>query len=124
MTLSNHCARNMTYQIEISPTAIADIERIFLWYKDYSVEQAHWWVRGCYEIMLKLEKFPNRCSLATESQYLNLPIRQLLYQKQYRILFTVKEAEPQNIVQIHRVLRASQARLDKPEQLFGKAEEE
>jgi hypothetical protein len=74
--------------------------------------------------MLKLEKFPNRCSLATESQYLNLPIRQLLYQKQYRILFTVKETEPQNIVQIHRVLRASQARLDKQEQLFGKVEEE
>ncbi|NJN74017.1 MAG: type II toxin-antitoxin system RelE/ParE family toxin [Limnothrix sp. RL_2_0] len=114
----------MTYRIEISPTAIADIEKIFLWYRDYSVDEAHRWVRGCYEMMLKLEKFPNRCSLARESPYLNLPIRQLLYQKQYRVLFAVRTAEPENIVQIHRVLRASQARLDKTEQLFGKSEEE
>lgn len=42
----------MTYRIEISPTAMADIEDIFLWMKGYSVDQAHRWVRGCYEIML------------------------------------------------------------------------
>ncbi|WP_235526623.1 type II toxin-antitoxin system RelE/ParE family toxin [Nostoc piscinale] len=50
----------MTYRIEISPTAKADVENIFLWMKDYSVDQAHRWVRGCYEIMLTLENFPNR----------------------------------------------------------------
>lgn len=109
----------MTSRINISPTAIRDIEQIFLWYKNYSVERAHRWVRGCYEIMLKLENFPNRCPLARESQYLNLPIRQLLYQKQYRILFTVKETGETSVVQIHRVLRASQASLETPSQLFG-----
>lgn len=114
----------MTYQIEISPTAISDIEKIFLWYRSYSVEQAHRWMRGCYEIMLKLENFPNRCALARESTYLGLPIRQLLYQKQYRILFTVREGEAISTVQIHRVLRASQANLETEEQLFGKQEEE
>ena len=114
----------MTYQIEISPTAISDIEKIFLWYKSYSVEQAHRWMRGCYEIMLKLENFPNRCALARESRYLNLPIRQLLYQRQYRILFTVNEVEAMGTVQIHRVLRAAQANLEMPEQLFGKQAEE
>ena len=114
----------MTYRIEISPTAIADIEKIFLWHRDYSIDEAHRWVRGCYEIMLKLENFPNRCALAVESQYLNPPIRQLLYRKQYRILFTVQENRPHNIVQIHRVLRASQARLEAPAELFGQSEEE
>lgn len=48
----------MTYRIEISPTAMADVEGIFLWMKDYSIDQAHRWVRGCYEIMLTLEN-PN-----------------------------------------------------------------
>lgn len=114
----------MTYQIEISPTAIADIEKIFLWHKSYSVEQAHRWMRGCYEIMLKLENFPNRCALARESRYLNLPIRQLLYQKQYRILFTVNEGDTVSTVRIHRVLRSSQATLETPEQLFGQPKDE
>ena len=114
----------MTYRIEISPTAIADIEKIFLWYKSYSVEKAHRWVRGCYEIILKLESFPNRCALARESRYLQLPVRQLLYQTQYRILFTVREGESVGTVQIHRVLRAAQADLATPDQLFGQQEEE
>jgi plasmid stabilization system protein ParE len=112
----------MTYRIEISPTAMADIEDIFLWMKGYSVDQAHRWVRGCYEIMLTLEKFPNRCPLAVESQYMDLPVRQLLYKKQYRILFTVRESneqDSQGIVQIHRVLRAAQARLEDLRQLLG-----
>ncbi|MCW6037152.1 hypothetical protein K4A83_12855 [Spirulina subsalsa FACHB-351] len=82
----------MTYQIEISPTAIADVEAIFLWIKQYSADRAYRWVRGCYEIMLKLEKFPNRCALAIESQHMELVVRQLLFEQQYRILFTVQEA--------------------------------
>lgn len=111
----------MTYQIDISPTAIQDIEKHFLWIKEYSIDKAHRWVRGCYEIMLTLEKFPNRCPLAVESRYLDLPVRQLLYQKQYRILFTVREVdEPdrQGIVQIHRVLHSAQERLQDISQLF------
>ncbi|QSJ19253.1 type II toxin-antitoxin system RelE/ParE family toxin [Nostoc sp. UHCC 0702] len=112
----------MTYRIEISPTAKADVESIFLWMKDYSVKQAYRWVRGCYEIMLTLENFPNRCPLAIESQYLNRPVRQLFYKKQYRILFTVcpgNDQDSQDIVQIHRVLRAAQERLQDLSQLLG-----
>jgi plasmid stabilization system protein ParE len=110
----------MTYRIEISPTAMADGERIFLWLKAYSVDDAHRWVRGCYEIMLTLEQFPNRCPLAPEARYLDLPIRQLLYKKQYRILFTVAVNEEETeTVQIHRVIRASQDRLRDVSQLLG-----
>jgi plasmid stabilization system protein ParE len=104
----------MTYRVEISPTAMADVEAIFLWMRDHSQDQAHRWVRGCYEIMLTLEKFPNRCALAPESQYLEIAVRQLLYKTHYRILFTVKSdnlPEGQGLVQIHRVLHAAQERL-------------
>ncbi len=112
----------MTYRIEISPTAMADIEDIFLWMKGHSVDQAHRWVRGCYEIMLTLEKFPNRCPLSVESQNMDLPVRQLLYKKQYRILFTVSQSniqDSQGIVQIHRVLHSDKERLQNLHQLFG-----
>jgi plasmid stabilization system protein ParE len=116
----------MTCRIEISPTAIEDIESIFLWMKDYSADQAHHWVRECYEIMLTLENLPSRCPLAIESQYLNRPVRQLLYQKQYRILSTVQtnnDQDRQDIVQIHRILRAPQERLKDLSQLLGDGED-
>jgi len=111
----------MAYQIEISPTAVADVERIFLWIKEDSPERAYHWVRGCYEIMLTLEKFPRRCSLAPESRYLELEVRQLLYKKQFYILFTVSEAveRQEGIVRIHRVRRSSQQRLQSLDQLLG-----
>ncbi len=111
----------MAYQIEISPTTVADIENIFLWFKNDSEQRAYRWVRGCYEIMLTLENFPNRCSLASESEYLEIDVRQLLYQKQFYILFTVQEGinQGEGIVSIHRVRRASQQRLQSKEELFG-----
>ena len=104
----------MAYRIDISPTAMADVERIFLWLEEYAIDEPHRWVRGCYERMLTLEQVPNRCALAAEARYMNLPIRQLLYKKQYRILFTVIEAvegDQGGQVQIHRVLRSTQDRL-------------
>lgn len=61
----------MAYRIEILPSAIADIESIFLWIKEDSQERAFRWVRGCYEIS----------SLAIESKYMGIEVRQLLYQK-------------------------------------------
>ena len=73
----------MTYRVEISPTAVKDIEQIFLWMRDFSLDDAPRWVRGCYEIMLTLENFPRRCSLAIESKYMEIEVLQLLYQKQF-----------------------------------------
>jgi plasmid stabilization system protein ParE len=110
----------MAYQIEISPTAVADIESIFLWLKENSPERAYRWVRGCYEIMLTLENFPRRCPLALESEYMGIEVRQLLYKKQFSILFTVSEAVDQQdgIVRIHRVRRGSQQRLQSIDQLL------
>ncbi len=111
----------MAYQIEISPTAVADIESIFLWLKKDSPERAYQWVRGCYEIMLTLENFPKRCSLAPESEYMGIEVRQLFYKKQFHILFTVNETveQQEGIVRIHRVRRGSQKRLRSIDQLLG-----
>jgi plasmid stabilization system protein ParE len=111
----------MAYQIEISPTAVTDIESIFLWIKEDSPERAYQWVRGCYEIMLTLENFPKRCSLALESKYMEIEVRQLLYKKQFHILFTVSEAveQQEGIVRIHRVRRGSQQKLQSIDQLLG-----
>lgn len=110
----------MTYHVEISPTAVADIEQIFLWMRETSLDQAYRWVRGCYEIMLTLEKFPKRCPMSQESKYMGMEVRQLLYKKQFRILFTITESfeEDGGIVRIHRVRRGSQQTLRDPKQLL------
>ena len=108
----------MAYRIEISPSAIADIESIFLWIKEESQERAFRWVRGCYEIMLTLENFPQRCSLAIESKYMEIEVRQLLYQKQFLILFTVQNLEEEGVVYIHRVRHGSQQRLENIQDLL------
>lgn len=109
----------MAYRIEISPSTIADIESIFLWIKEDSQERAFHWVRGCYEIMLTLENFPQRCSLAIESKYMGIEVRQLLYQKQFLILFTVQNFEEEGVVYIHRVRHGSQQRLENIQDLLG-----
>lgn len=93
--------------------------------REYSVDIAHRWVRECYEIMLTLEKFPNRCSMSPESEYMGIEVRQLLYKRQFRILFTVSETseEDRGIVRIHRVRHSSQERLRHPEQLLNDDDE-
>ena len=89
-------------------------------YKEDSQERAFRWVRGCYEIMLTLENFPQRCSLAIESKYMGIDVRQLLYQKQFLILFTVKNlGEEEGVVYIHRVRNGSQQRLENIQDLLG-----
>ena len=113
----------MTYRVEISPTANQDIENIFLWLQQNVPNQSYRWVRGCYEIMLTLENFPNRCTLAPESESLDLEIRQLWYQKKYRILFSVTEHEDQRTVQIHRVRHGSQKQIESLEEFFNDHEE-
>jgi hypothetical protein len=52
---------------------------------------------------------------------MEIEVRQLLYKKEFRILFTVNEAgeQQEGIVRIHRVRRASQQRLQSREQLLG-----
>jgi plasmid stabilization system protein ParE len=114
----------MTYRVEISPTAIHDIENIFLWLKLNAPEKSYRWVRGCYEIMLKLESFPSRCPLALESEYFDLEIRQLLYENKYRILFSIVEHENTRMVKIHRVRHSSQQNFDSLKQLLDNDEEE
>ncbi|HBB31035.1 MAG TPA: type II toxin-antitoxin system RelE/ParE family toxin [Cyanobacteria bacterium UBA8803] len=111
----------MAYHVEISPTAISDIEATFLWLRERSPEIANKWVNSCSEAMLSLEQFPERCQLAPESKLMGIEIRQLLHQNKYRILFTITldTTETEGVVQIHRVMHSARDRLRTPEGLLG-----
>jgi plasmid stabilization system protein ParE len=56
----------MTYRIEISPTAMTDVEGIFLWMKDYSVDRAHS-VRDNLTQEQGFQEFANSISNGTET---------------------------------------------------------
>jgi plasmid stabilization system protein ParE len=112
----------MVYQVEISPTAFADIDNLYVWIEKQSPDRASEWLDGCFHAIFSLEQFPERCPLALESEMLGIEIRQLLYKQTVRILFTtVTETQGSGIVRIHRVRRTAQRPLRIPEELESNA---
>ena len=57
----------MAYLVEISPSALNDIETAFLRLRRESPDYADQWFNELLEAIASLEKFPNRCPLAPES---------------------------------------------------------
>lgn len=109
----------MDYRVELSPTAIADLDNLYQWIAEQSVERAASWLEGCYQAIVSLERFPERCSLAIESEAIGMEIRQLVYQRTTRILFTIvgSTGEQGGVVQVHRVRRSAQRRLQQRNEL-------
>jgi plasmid stabilization system protein ParE len=101
----------MTYRIEISSIAEAEIDRAFLRLAQLqSLSQASRWHSGLLNAIGTLSTMPNRCALSKENEYHSQEIRQLLYgQKRnlYRVLFTVLEES--STVRILHVRHSSQS---------------
>lgn len=85
----------MTFQVEITPIAEAQIEQAYRWYREQNPEFADRWFRGLMNIIAALQKKPFRCSLAVEHEIFSEEVRQLLYGKSknvYRVLFAIRDA--------------------------------
>jgi plasmid stabilization system protein ParE len=68
----------MSYQIEILPQALSEIEDSFRWIADnISATTAELWYEDLPETVRPLESFPNRCTIAPEAQEFQQTIRQL-----------------------------------------------
>lgn len=80
----------MAYTIIVEERAKADIRTAALWMAQFSPEKATLWHFEIEEAILSLEKMPNRCPRARESQFFTQEIRHLIFGK-YRILFTVED---------------------------------
>jgi plasmid stabilization system protein ParE len=88
----------MTYRIDVSETAEAEIDAAYLWISGNSPEQAGRWHAGLLSAIASLAEMPGRCSLARENGRFEEEIRQLLYGRGrniYRILFVVRETANQ-----------------------------
>jgi plasmid stabilization system protein ParE len=85
----------MTFQVEITPTAEAQIEQAYRWYREHNPEFADLWFRGLMNTIATLQEKPQRCALAIEHEIFPEEVRQLLYGKAknvYRVLFTIRDA--------------------------------
>jgi plasmid stabilization system protein ParE len=103
----------MIYPVEVTSFAIADAEQAYLWFRERSPEFAAVWYNGLFDAIQSLEKMPYRCSLAPESEDLDIELRQLLYGKrgqQYRILYTVEinERSGEEVVRVQRIRHQAQ----------------
>jgi plasmid stabilization system protein ParE len=84
----------MTFQVEITPIAEAQIEQAYLWYRERNPEFADRWFRGLMNAIATLQEKPRRCALAVEHEIFPEEVRQLLYGKSkniYRVLFTIRD---------------------------------
>jgi plasmid stabilization system protein ParE len=84
----------MTYQVEVLPQALGDIELAYRWMADkLGAQVAEDWYDELMEAVRSLEQFPNRCPIAPEAPEVGQSLRQLLVGKanRYRVMFVVED---------------------------------
>jgi plasmid stabilization system protein ParE len=90
----------MTYRVQPTAQAEADIDRIFAWLSERSQEGARRWYESFWEAAERLKTFPLSCGLAPENDLFDDELRHMLFGtkkgRTYRALFVVRG----NIVQI------------------------
>jgi plasmid stabilization system protein ParE len=83
----------MTYRVEPTAQAEADIDRIFAWLSERSHEGARRWYESFWESAERLETFPLSCGLAPENDEFDYEVRHTLFGtkkgRTYRALFVI-----------------------------------
>jgi plasmid stabilization system protein ParE len=85
----------MTFQVELTPIAEAQIERTYRWYRERNPDFADRWFRSLMNTIATLQEKPHRCGLAIEHEIFPEEVRQLLHGKSknvYRILFVIRDS--------------------------------
>ncbi len=97
----------MTYQVHITPMALAEVAEAFAWRSQYSAAAAERWRRALLEAADSLAENPEGCALAAEADWYPGELRQLLHGKKrsmYRILFEIRG----DVVYVLRVRHSAQ----------------
>ena len=87
----------MNYRVVIQPPALENIEYAYLRAARHAPDTALRWMEGFHKALQTLSENPLRCSVAPESDAVELEIRQLFYRtksrRSYRALFTIQGDE-------------------------------
>lgn len=71
----------MKYEVQIMPSAKADVFDVRAWLIDFDVEFADTWLWECSKAITSLREFPNRCKVSDESVAFDVEVRELLFGK-------------------------------------------
>jgi plasmid stabilization system protein ParE len=84
----------MTYRVQPTAQAEADIDRIFDWLHRRSPDGARRWYEAFWDSAERLKSFPQSCGLAPESRDFPEEVRQMLFKtrrgRTYRALFVIR----------------------------------
>lgn len=84
----------MSYHVELTEGALADLDRLTASLAERSVRAADRLSANFYDALPRLESFPLACGLAYESRFFPEPVRHLLFEvgrgRRYRALFIVR----------------------------------
>jgi plasmid stabilization system protein ParE len=86
----------MAFRVELTRSAKADLEALYLWVKGRAPHQGAAWFNRLQQAILSLEQHPGRCPIAFESVNLKRPVRVLHYGRArhvYRVLFWIDGAD-------------------------------
>lgn len=104
----------MEFKVEISPTALKNAKSYYQHIEKDSQKHALHWYQELLRTIATLERLPHRYALAPESKFIDLEIRHCIYQKRYRILYTIHE----DTVRIHHIRHTSQPLMKKVNFIF------
>jgi plasmid stabilization system protein ParE len=76
------------YEVVVTPEAQDGIRESFEYIHQRAPLNGARWLQGLYQVIDTLERYPERCSIARESAYMEDDLRQLVF-KSHRIVFKV-----------------------------------
>lgn len=99
----------MAYRVDLSKSAAAELEDLYLWVVQRAPQQGAAWFNGLERAILALDQYPERCPVAPESIDPDNPVRVLSYGRRphvYRIFFTIDQrAKVVRVVHLRRGAR-------------------
>lgn len=84
----------MTFQVELTPIAEAQIDLTYRWYRERNPDFADRWFRSLMNTIATLQEKPHRCGLAVEHEIFPEEVRQILHGKSknvYRVIFVIRD---------------------------------
>ena len=80
------------YRVIVTPEAQTGVRQAFEYIHERAPLSAARWLKGMYQKIDTLERFPERCTLARERAYLDETLHQLLF-KSHRIVFLIDKKQ-------------------------------
>jgi plasmid stabilization system protein ParE len=105
----------MKFQVTVLPQAQKEVEQIYSWIAEGSIDGAIRWYEKFLESLESLKTYPESCSLAPENDHVRQKIRDPISRTRrgnpYRVLFVINEKQ----VQVLHIRGTGQRLLDSDE---------